>query len=214
MNQQLIDSYVAGRLGEKEAEEFEAYCLAHPEFARQVESEQLLRAGVRRVAHESPGEFAAQAQARTRAARAYWPLALAASLALAIGIAWIIRMPGAASLPMLTAVGTDAGALPVMRLAMVRSAVDGLPQLPPGRVRVEIAGLFDPGADYTVWLQRQDAPVDAAAEAATLPNQRSASGTSLQVIVEGERLAAGAYTLKVQRAQSPDEPLELVFFKN
>jgi hypothetical protein len=207
MNQQLLDRYVAGRLGEKESEEFEEYCLTHPDFARQVEAEQLLRAGVQRVVRESPGEFAAPARRPV-----HWPVALAASLVLGLGAMWLLRTPDPAPLMTLAAV-EDAGALPVLRLAMVRSAVDGMPRLPPGRVRVEIAGLFDAGTDYTVSLQRQDPP-QAVDEGAQLRGERSASGTSLHVVIDGDRLAAGTYTLQILRAQSSDEPLEFVFVKN
>ena len=47
MNQEQIEQYVAGTLGEAEAEAFEEYCLANPEFARQVEFEQRLQGGHR-----------------------------------------------------------------------------------------------------------------------------------------------------------------------
>ena len=42
MNQGQIEQYVAGHMGEAEALAFEEYCLANPEFARQVEYEQRL----------------------------------------------------------------------------------------------------------------------------------------------------------------------------
>ena len=57
MNQEKIEQYVAGRLGNEEAEAFEAYCVANPEFARQVEFEQRLRDGIREVAAGSTAEF-------------------------------------------------------------------------------------------------------------------------------------------------------------
>ena len=50
MNQAHIEQYVAGRMGEAEACAFEDYCLANPEFARQVEYEQRLKAGLALVA--------------------------------------------------------------------------------------------------------------------------------------------------------------------
>ena len=47
MNQEQIEQYVAGRMSEAEALAFEEYCVANPEFARQVEYEQRLKAGIR-----------------------------------------------------------------------------------------------------------------------------------------------------------------------
>ena len=57
MNQELIEQYVAGRLSEAEAQAFEDYCLANPEFAKQVEYEQRLKAGLTQVARGSTAEF-------------------------------------------------------------------------------------------------------------------------------------------------------------
>jgi hypothetical protein len=37
MNQDSIERYVQGRMSESDARAFEDYCVAHPEFARQVE---------------------------------------------------------------------------------------------------------------------------------------------------------------------------------
>ena len=53
VNQAHIDQYVAGRMGEAEACAFEDYCLANPEFARQVEFEQRLKEGLALVARGS-----------------------------------------------------------------------------------------------------------------------------------------------------------------
>ena len=47
--QQLIEQYVAGKLGEAEAEAFEVACLEDPELARQVEFEQRLKSGIDRM---------------------------------------------------------------------------------------------------------------------------------------------------------------------
>ena len=46
MNQDQIEQYVSGRMGESDARVFEEYCVANPEFARQVEFEQRLKAGI------------------------------------------------------------------------------------------------------------------------------------------------------------------------
>ena len=78
MNQDQIEQYVAGKLGKDEAEAFEAYCVANPEFAKQVEFEQRLRDGIREVAAGSTAEFV-RANNPMR-----WRVALAASLILAV----------------------------------------------------------------------------------------------------------------------------------
>lgn len=207
MNQALIDQYVAGHLGEQEAEAFETYCLEHPEFARQVEAEQLLKAGVAQVARASPQEFAA-----SRATSWRWQLALAASVVVAIGIVLYSWAPGAGTAPavLMAAVDQPAGGR-VLRLAMVRGA-DAMPVLPTGRARVEIVGLFEPGLDYTVTLTKLEEP-PAARSIATLEHQRAASRTAMQVLIDGDRLTPGAYTLRVRRPEAADEPLEFVFVR-
>ena len=57
MNQAQIEQYVQGRMSEAEARAFEEYCVAHPEFARQVEYEQRLKAGLAQVARGATAEF-------------------------------------------------------------------------------------------------------------------------------------------------------------
>ena len=73
MNLQLIEQYVAGRLGEEESCAFEEYCLANPEFARQAEYEQRLKAGLAIVARGSTAEFV-----RSDSHQARWNFAAAA----------------------------------------------------------------------------------------------------------------------------------------
>src|SRR5262245_4586630 len=57
MDQQHIDRYVSGRMSESEAHAFEEYCLSNPEFARQVEFEQRLKAGIAQVSRGNTAEF-------------------------------------------------------------------------------------------------------------------------------------------------------------
>jgi hypothetical protein len=209
MNQMLIDQYVAGRLNDRDAEEFEAYCLSNPEFAKQVEAEQLMKAGIAEVARTSPQDF--MPPARDTSWR--WRLPLAASFVAALGIVLYSWVPNAVTrapvLAATSAAGASAG--PVLRLAMVRGA-DGLPALPSGRVRVEIAALFEPDEDYTVMLiPLEGSP--AAREVAALERHRPASSVSMQVMVDSDRLAPGAYTLRVRRGDAADEPLDFTFLK-
>ena len=78
MNQEQIEHYVAGRMSEAEALVFEDYCLANPEFARQVEYEQRLKSGLAQVASGSTAEFV-RSESPLR-----WSLAAAAGLLIAV----------------------------------------------------------------------------------------------------------------------------------
>src|SRR5215510_5572083 len=90
MNQRLIENYVAGKMGEAEAEAFEVACLEDPELARQVEFEQRLKSGLEQVARGSNTEFV-RAESTMR-----WRLAAAASvlLFLAAGVYLWHNLPG------------------------------------------------------------------------------------------------------------------------
>src|SRR4051812_10515739 len=150
MNQQLIEQYVSGKLGGKEAEEFEAYCVANPEFAKQVEFEQRLRSGIATVARGSTAEFV-RSESQSR-----WMLAAAASVVLAVGaVSWAWWHQSAKlGRALMAAVSTDAqrsGAS--LRLAQVRGA-ESLPRLKANILRVEIVGLFDVASNYSVTLER------------------------------------------------------------
>jgi hypothetical protein len=208
MNQELIEQYVAGRLSEPEAQAFEDYCLANPEFARQVEYEQRLKAGIALVARGSTAEFV-RAQHPLR-----WSLAAAASVLVALVALFYFWSPGnrAMAPPILAAV-TDAtphvGAS--LRLALVRGS-DTAPSLPPGVVRVEIVGLFDVEHQYSVALDRleQNQKIDTVA---TLNDQRPNSPVSLVVIIDSGPLRPGHYSLRVRKQASGEEALDFGFVK-
>ena len=100
--QQLIEQYVAGKLGEAEAEAFEVACLEDPELARQVEFEQRLKAGLEQVARGSTAEFVRSGSTLG------WRLAAAASVVLFLcaGVYLWQRLPGTRPL-VLAAVTSD-----------------------------------------------------------------------------------------------------------
>jgi hypothetical protein len=209
MNQEKIEQYVAGRLGNAEAEAFEAYCVANPEFARQVEFEQRLRDGIREVAAGSTAEFV-RANNPMR-----WKVALAASVILAVTgglFVWRHTTPTVTT-PVLAAVTSTAQRSgPSMRLALVRG-MDSSPQLQGGFVRVEIVGLFDPGFHYTVSLDRleQQRNVETIG---TLYSQHPTSPITLEVMVDSDRLRPGTYSLRVRKQASGEEPLDFGFLKH
>jgi len=207
MNQELIEQYVSGRLGEAESRAFEDYCVANPEFARQVEYEQRLRAGISVVAKGSTAEFVRQENPLG------FLLAAAASVLLAVGAAaylWAARSP--AHSPILASVtlatprdGTS------MRLALVRGS-DSAPTLPPDMVRVEIVGLFEIEQEYTVALDRLEADMKIRT-IATLNHQRPRSPVSLEVLVDSQQLQPGHYSLVVRKQAPDEEALDFGFVK-
>jgi hypothetical protein len=209
MNQELIEQYVAGRLSESEAQAFEDYCLANPEFARQVEYEQRLKAGLTEVARGSTAEFV-RSEHPLR-----WSLAAAAGLLLALVATFHLWKPGSASLtPAILAAATNNAPHEgnSLRLALVRGS-DTEPALPGGTVRVEIVGLFDLDNSYSVALDRlgQNKEIDTVA---TLNDQRPSSPVSLEVIIDGKQLRPGAYSLRVRKQTSGEEALDFGFVKN
>ena len=207
MNQAHIDQYVSGRMSESEAEAFEVYCLENPDFARQVEFEQRLKAGLAEVGRGSTAEF-------VRAERpTSWKIAAGLGAVLAAGLlfhAWQNHArPGASMLAAVTTASERSG--PGLRLALVRGA-ESLPALPAGKVRLEIVGLFDADATYVVSLDRLEE--SGARTLATLADERPVTNLSLEVMLEGDALAPGTYSLRVRRQGSAEEPLVFGFVKN
>ncbi len=208
MNQQQIERYIAGKMSEAEADAFENSCVGNPELARQVEFEQRLKAGLRLVASGSTAEF-------VRADKSWGQyLALAASVLLFIvaGVYVWQQRPGAHP-PILAALANaEQRAGTSMRLALVRGA-DSLPHLPPGMVRVEIIGLFDPGFHYTVALDRIEAN-QGIATVASLFGQHPTSPVTLEVMIDSDALESGSYFLRVRKQDSVEEALDFSFIKS
>jgi hypothetical protein len=210
MNQQQIEQYVSGRMSESEAQAFEDHCVAHPEFAKQVELEQRLKAGLAQVARGSTAEFVRADQPRR------WQMAAAAAgIALtlfAMFQAWNRFLPRTPA-PVLAAVTADTGRDgESLRLALVRG-VSGRPELQSGLVRVEIAGLFDTGSHYSIALDRIDQTknIDTVA---TLHGVRPSSPVALEVMIDSDQLPTGSYSLRVRKQTSIDEPLDFEFLRN
>jgi hypothetical protein len=199
MNQQHIEQYVAGKMSQAEAEAFEVYCLQNPEFARQVEFEQRLKAGIVQVARGSTAEFVRSHNPLR------WRLAAAAAVLLCLSVAfYAFHTHFAGSQPLLSAVSSAsprAGA--TMRLALVRGA-DTAPALQKGLVRVEIVGLFDVGAHYDVSLDRLE-PKKEVDTLATLHAQHASSSMTLEVMIDSDRLERGAYSLRIWKQDSDEE---------
>jgi len=207
MNQAQIEQYVSGRLSGAEAEEFEAYCVANPEFAKQVEFEQRLRAGIAEVAKGSTAEFV-RANAEPR-----WKLAAAASVVLAIGaISWAAwHQSNKLGRAVMAAVTTEAQRNGTsLRLAQVRGA-ESVPALGSTVVRVEIVGLFDSGALYNITLDRLDE--QRVRTLTTLYGQHPSTPVTLEFMLDAEDLPAGSYSLRVRKQSSDEEPLDFGLVK-
>jgi hypothetical protein len=209
MNQEQLEQYVAGRMSETDARAFEDYCVANPEFARQVEFEQRLKAGIAQVARGDTAEFVRSNHPM------HWSLAAAAGIVFVLFAGFFLYnryMPRHQPFIM-AAVTTDGqrhGTL--LRLALVRGT-ENTPELPRGEVRVAIAGLFDPGFQYSIALDRLDTRrnIDTIA---TLYGQRPTSPVTLEVMVDSDRLEPGAYSLRVRKQASSEEALDFEFLKN
>jgi len=208
MNQQQIEQYVAGKMSQAEAEAFEEYCVANPEFARQVEFEQRLKAGIALVARGSTAEFVRSNHP------VHWKIAATAAVLLALSVAYFaFHANPAGARPLLAAVSADSqhnGA--TMRLALVRGA-ETAPTLQSGLVRVEIVGLFDTGVHYSVSLDRLEPKKDIDT-LATVYGQHASSPMTLEVLIDSDQLEAGAYSLRVRKQSSDEEALDFSFVKN
>jgi hypothetical protein len=209
MNQDQIEQYVRGRMSEADARAFEEYCVANPEFARQVEFEQRLKAGMTQVARGPIAEFVRSGNPLR------WNLAAAASILFvsAFGLwFWHTYVPPTPTAIMVSVGDGKSRVDHTLRLALIRGN-DLTPVLPSGRVRVQIVGLFDTGSPYSVALDRLDTKrnVDTIA---TLYGQQPASPVTLEVVVDSKRLEPGTYSLRVRKQASEDEALDFEFLKN
>ena len=208
MNQELIERYVAGRLSEAEACAFEEYCLANPEFARQTEYEQRLKAGLALVARGSTAEFVRSDDHLLR-----WNIAAAAGILLMLVSMYYVwgHHMGQGAKPLMAAVTSESQRSgPALRLAMVRGS-ENAPVLPEGSVRVEIVGLFDLGFHYSVALDRLEK--NAYDTVATLYSQHPTSPVTLEVMVDSDQLRPGTYSLRVRKQASGEESLDFSFVK-
>jgi hypothetical protein len=128
----LVSRYVAGDLSRSERAEFEAWLVASPELANEVEMERRLRRGIASAARRgwlkrSPLKTVAPAS-RER----HWRVAIAASLITAVAVGWVLYAPRADQPPLADSRGPARHAPLVasrtVHLASVRGA-DGVPDI-------------------------------------------------------------------------------------
>jgi hypothetical protein len=208
MNRDRIEQYLSGRMSESEARAFEDYCVAHTEFAKEVELEQRLKAGLAKVARGSTAEFVRSGHP------ARWQIAaIAAGILVSLAtlfVVWNHATPGAPT-AILAAVPDGGSQGESLRLALVRGD-ETKPALQSGHVRVEIAGLFDTEFHYTVALDRIDHEKDIET-VATVHGVRPSSPVTLEVMVDSDQLPPGSYSLRVRKQTSIDEPLDFEFLR-
>ena len=208
MDQRQMEQYVSGRMSEADARAFEDYCVANPEFARQVEFEQRLKAGIARVASGNTAEFVRSNHPMR------WSLAAAAGIVFVLFAGFFLfnrHLPRHEPAIMAAVTTSNHGQGRLLRLALVRGT-ETTPELTGGLVRVAIAGLFDPGFEYSIALDRHDAKknIDTLA---TLHGQHPTSPVTLEVMIDSDRLPAGTYSLRVRKQASSEEALDFEFLK-
>jgi hypothetical protein len=207
MNHDQIEQYLAGRMSEADARAFEDHCVAHPEFAKQVELDQRLRAGMVEVARGSTAEFVRSSNPM------HWQIAAAAAgiLLSLLTVLYLWHRPAPEAPPVLAAMSAQEHGGKSLRLALVRGT-DSRPALQRGRVRVEIAGLFDMDSHYSVALDRIDLQKHIETFA-TVHGVRPVSPVALEVLVDGDQLPPGSYSLRVRKQTSVEEPLDFEFLR-
>jgi ferric-dicitrate binding protein FerR (iron transport regulator) len=110
----LVSRYVAGDLSRSERAEFEAWLVASPDLATEVEMERRLRRGISSAARRGWLNRAAPVE---RGRERHWQIALAASVLVSVGLALSILAPREpASSP-----GTNRSASSGQRLSTTRS---------------------------------------------------------------------------------------------
>jgi len=92
----LVPRYVAGDLSRSERSEFEAWLVASPELAAEVEMERRLRRGIASAARRG---WLNRGTAAPLVRNRPWRVALAASLLISLAIGWSFLMPREASQP-------------------------------------------------------------------------------------------------------------------
>ncbi|HEU5137878.1 MAG TPA: hypothetical protein VFU13_22235 [Steroidobacteraceae bacterium] len=88
----LVSRYVAGDLSRSERAEFEAWLIASPELAADVEMERRLRRGIASAARRGWLERGVPIE-RDRGRERHWQIALAASVLVSVGLALSILAP-------------------------------------------------------------------------------------------------------------------------
>lgn len=140
----LVSRYVAGDLSRSERAEFEAWLVASPELASEVEMERRLRRGIASAARR--GWLRRSAPVAVNRER-HWRVAIAASLITAVAVGWAMYMPGAEHAQVSSTRGSASHAPLVasrtVHLASVRG-LDGAPDLVVSRAAAPAELVLEP----------------------------------------------------------------------
>jgi hypothetical protein len=121
----LVSRYVAGDLSRSERAEFEAWLIASPELAAEVEMERRLRRGMASAARRG---WLNRPTPQQRAPSRRWQMAIAASALLSVGLAVMLALPNWGASSEATSVASSTPrrvASPLtLRLGKVRGASD------------------------------------------------------------------------------------------
>jgi len=125
----LVSRYVAGDLSRSERAEFEAWLVASPELASEVEMERRLRRGIASAARRG---WLNRSAPRAAIHEYRWRMAIAASFLAAVAVGWVVTMPRAVQ-PQVAATHAPARHQPriasrVVELASMRG-VSGAPDV-------------------------------------------------------------------------------------
>jgi hypothetical protein len=222
----LVSRYVAGDLSRSERAEFEAWLVASPELASEVEMERRLRRGIASAARRG---WLNRSAPRTALRERHWRAAIAASLVAAVAVGWVLRAPDAER-PELAEASRPAKQLPRMAsrsvlLAAVRGA-GGAPDVEVSRADAPLELLLQPDV---VVLTCEDGSIDFECPSgaaptkpqypeyevdvvdkgrATLvwrsPRQTPASGTQLSFSLHDPAALAGGDYDVIVRGHAPD----------
>src|SRR3954468_21712709 len=140
----LVSRYVAGDLSRSERAEFEAWLVASPELAAEVEMERRLRRGIASAAKRG---WLKRGVPVERGRERHWQIALAASVLVSAGLALSLVLPRyantSAGADRIAAAGSRHAGLPqTIRLSSVRG-IDSTPDVtlslvdPPGVLTIE-----------------------------------------------------------------------------
>jgi len=139
----LVSRYVAGDLSRSERAEFEAWLVASPELAAEIEMERQLRRGIASAARRG---WLKRGEPVERGRERNWQVALAASVLVSVGLGLSLLLPRDASSPSgaerVVAGSQKTGLTRTVRLSSARGA-DSEPDVivslvdPPGVVTIE-----------------------------------------------------------------------------
>ncbi len=205
----LVSDYVAGRLSDADAAALEDYCVAHPEFVREVEGEEHLREVLRAA---GAGSFVGR---RASASGRWWrPAALIAASIAATGLAigWF-ALQRLATTPLLLAASVnqlgnvaDSGGLERIILNRVRSSGPSTVLVARSAevVAIEVSGTeFAPGTQCTLELRRfnEEGGLDAVARGTAHVGTQG----SVTVYARRELFGDGGYRLRISAQESQSD---------